>query len=66
MIALSHALKREKDFTQLINRIDGGGCPVVYSGLSGIHKAHAAAAIRRITGRPVFLVCADEAEADRM
>ena len=66
MIALSRALTREKDFNQLINRIDGGGCPLVYSGLSGIHKAHAAAAIRRITGRPVFLICADESETENM
>ena len=66
MLALSQALMREKDFAQLINRIDGGGCPLVYSGLSAIHKAHAAAAIRRITGRPVFLVCADEGEAENM
>ncbi len=66
MLALSQALMREKDFAQLINRIDGGGCPLVYSGLSAIHKAHAAAAIRRITGRPVFMICADEADAEHM
>ncbi len=66
MFALSQALLKEKDFAQLINRIDGGGCPLVYSGLSGIHKAHAAAAIRRITARPVFLICADESEAESM
>lgn len=66
MIALSKALTREKDFSQLINRIDGGGCPLVYSGLSSIHKAHTAAAVRRITGRPVFVICADESEAENM
>ena len=66
MLALSQALMREKDFAQLINRIDGGGCPLVYSGLSAIHKAHAAAAVRRITGRPVFIVCSDESEAEHM
>ena len=66
MLALSQALMREKDFAQLINRIDGGGCPLVYSGLGSIHKSHAAAAIRRITGRPVFVVCADESDAEHM
>ncbi len=65
MLALAKAFTLESDFKQLINRIDGGGCPLVYSGLSEVHKAHAAAAIRRITGRPVCLVCADEAEAER-
>ena len=66
MISLSRALLAEQDFSQLINRIDGGGCPVVYSGLGGIHKAHVAAAIRRITSRPVFVICADEAEAEKL
>ena len=66
MLALTRALMLEGDFKQLINRIDGGGCPLVYSGLSDVHKAHAAAAIRRVTTRPLWLVCSDEAEAERL
>jgi transcription-repair coupling factor (superfamily II helicase) len=66
MIALTRALKQEKDFTELLSRIDYGGCPLVYSGLGSIHKAHAAAAVRRLTGRPVIVICPDELEAERM
>jgi transcription-repair coupling factor (superfamily II helicase) len=64
--ALSEALLKNKDFEQLVARIDGGGCPVLFSGLGSIHKAHMISALRRITGRPVFVVCGDELEADRM
>ena len=56
----------QPDFRQLINRIDGGGCPVLFSGLGSIHKAHMISALRRLTGRPVFVVCGDELEAERM
>ncbi|MDR2356648.1 MAG: transcription-repair coupling factor [Oscillospiraceae bacterium] len=40
--------------------------PAVISGLSGVHRAHLAAAIRARTGRPLVAVCADEAECARM
>lgn len=66
MISLSKALLGSPDFRQLINRIDGGGCPVLFSGLGSIHKAHMISALRRLTGRPVFVVCGDELEAERM
>ncbi len=35
-------------------------------GLLSVHKAHIAAAIRRLTGRPVVLVCPDELDAARL
>jgi transcription-repair coupling factor (superfamily II helicase) len=66
MIALTRAIKSDKDFAELLNRINYGGCPLTYSGLGGIHKAHAAAAVRRLTGRPVIVICPDELEAERM
>lgn len=65
MLALTHALTRESDFAELLRRIEYGGCPLVYSGLGSIHKAHAAAAIRRETQRPIVLICSDELEAER-
>ena len=66
MLALTRALKQEKDFDELLRRIEYGGCPLVYSGLGSIHKAHAAAAVRKETGRPVVVVCPDELEAERL
>ena len=66
MIALWKAMMNEAEFGQLIARIDGGGCPAVLSGLANIHKAHAIAAIRRLTGRPVVVVCSDDIEAKRL
>ncbi len=66
MLGLTHALAQEKDFRELLRRMEYGGCPVVYSGLSGIHKSHAAAALRRESGRPLVLICPDELEAERM
>ncbi len=66
MLALIKALKNDKEFSELLSRLEYGGCPLVYSGLSSIHKAHAAAAVRRLTGRPVVVICSDELEAERM
>ena len=65
MLGLTRALKGEKDFSELLQRLEYGGCPLVYSGLGSIHAAHAAAAIRKETGRPLVVICPDELEAER-
>ncbi|MBR3555020.1 MAG: transcription-repair coupling factor [Oscillospiraceae bacterium] len=65
MLGLTRALKGEKDFQELLQRLEYGGCPLVYSGLGSIHAAHAAAAIRKETGRPLLVICPDELEAER-
>ena len=66
MLTLSKALLDEPDFARLISGIDAGKCPAVISGLSEIHRAHAAAAIRTVTMRPVAVICPDEDEAQRL
>ena len=66
MFGLTHALTGEKGFQELMQRVEYGGCPTVYSGLSSIHKSHVAAALRRESGRPLVLICPDELEAERM
>ena len=66
MFGLTHALTGEKGFQELMQRVEYGGCPAVYSGLSSIHKSHVAAALRRESGRPLVLICPDELEAERM
>jgi len=65
MLGLTRSLTGEKDFSELLQRIEYGGCPLVYSGLQEIHAAHAAAAIRKETGRPLLVICPDELEAER-
>ena len=66
MLSLTKALLNEPDFKRLIAGIDAGACPAVISGLSEIHRAHAAAAVRAATMRPVVVVCADDEEAVRL
>jgi len=65
MLGLTRILREEKDFRELLDRIEYGGCPLVYSGLQSVHAAHAAAAVRTETERPVMVICPDELEADR-
>lgn len=66
MKALSYSLKSYPDFAELLSRIDGGGCPLVFSGVEAIHAAHMAAAVHVCTQLPVVLVCPDELSCERM
>jgi len=66
MLSLTKSLLEDLDFKRLIACIDAGGCPAVLSGLSEIHRAHAAAAIRAATMRPIVVICASEDEAVRL
>lgn len=65
MRALTTSLLNEIGYGQMALRIEDGGSPIVASGLDGIHKSHAAAAIRKATGRPILVICADEMELKR-
>ena len=66
MKVLATALKASPEFAELINRIDGGGCPLVISGVEAVHAAHLAAAVRVLAGVPVVVVCPDELSCERM
>ncbi|MDR1298761.1 MAG: transcription-repair coupling factor, partial [Oscillospiraceae bacterium] len=66
MLALSKAITAEPQVRRLIECVKTGGTPAVISGLSGIHRAHLAAAIRAETGRRLVVVCADETECAKM
>ncbi|MBQ3055738.1 MAG: transcription-repair coupling factor [Oscillospiraceae bacterium] len=63
MLALCQALGNNPDFQSLVAHLQAGETPVVLSGLSHIQKLHTAAALRRITGRPVCLIYSDEFDA---
>ena len=66
MKQLLSALSSLPEFHQLLSALDNGLSPVAVSGLSPIHRAYFAAALRAQTGRPVALLCADDAECQRM
>ncbi|MDR2571103.1 MAG: transcription-repair coupling factor [Oscillospiraceae bacterium] len=66
MLTLTKSLLEDTDFKQLVASIDSGQCPVVLSGLSDIHRAHAAAAIRAGTMRPIVVICSSEDEVARL
>ena len=66
MTLLAAAVSRLPEFQELIAAMEAGRCPVALSGVAAVHRTHVAAGIYLATKRPVVLVCADEAEADRM
>ena len=66
MKELLNILDHVPEFGQLLANLENGRSPVAVSGLSPVHRAHFAAGLGAKTGRPVVLVCADEAEAVRL
>jgi len=66
MLSLTKSLLEEPDFKRLIACIEAGTCPAVLSGLSEIHRAHAAAAVRAATMRPIVVICSSDDEATRI
>ena len=63
---LTDLLSSVPEFNSLLAAIDSGACPLAFSGLSAVHRAHFAAGVRAAAGRSVVVICADEAEAERM
>ena len=66
MLKIAKSILEEPDVKRLVGGIDAGVCPAVISGLSEIHRAHLAAAVRAETMRPITLICADDDEAVRL
>jgi len=66
MLSITKSLLEDSVFKQLLTSVDAGKCPVVLSGLSEIHRAHASAAIRASTMRPIVIICSAEDEATRL
>lgn len=44
--------------------LESGGLPVLYSGLSQVHRAHLAASIAADTDRPIFVISPDDTSAE--
>ena len=66
MKALNELVAKLPEVQELCAGIDAGRCPIAVSGLSGVHRAVIAAALRQKTGRPILFLCADENECKRM
>ena len=50
---------------ELTAAVENGDCPAQITGLGPVHRAQTAAAVRKATGRPLLMVCADERECAR-
>ena len=66
MKKLSHSLSPLPEYKELLTALDAGASPVAVSGMTSGSRAHIAACLRRDTSRPLVLVCADEAEAQKL
>ena len=51
------------EVTELVRRVEEGGCPAEVSGLQPVHRAETGAAVAYAAGRPAVFVCGDEREA---
>ena len=65
MNKLNEALASLPEVRELLLSLDAGTSPIAVSGLSGVHRAQLAAAVRHKTQRPLLIICADENEANR-
>ncbi|MEG2857968.1 MAG: transcription-repair coupling factor, partial [Clostridia bacterium] len=65
MLSITSAMRDTPEFSEILEKISAGGHPIVISGLLSVHKYHIAATLRRLTGRPVLCVFADDYDAQR-
>lgn len=57
---------KNKEAAALPGLMESGGLPALVSGLSAVHRANLAAALRLETGRPVFVISPDDTAAESM
>lgn len=56
---------KNKEAAALPGLLESGGLPALVSGLSAVHRANLAAALRLESGRPIFVICPDDTAAER-
>jgi len=66
MVQLLTTLLQIPEVASLAEAVKNGDCPAAVTGLTPVHRAHLAAALSRESRRQVVMVCADEAEANRI
>ena len=55
-------LKTIPEVNELIQRVEGGGCPAAVTGLQPVQRACVGAAVTAALERPAVFVCGDERE----
>ena len=55
-----------KEAAALPHLLESGGLPALVSGLSAVHRANLAAALRGKTGAPIFVISPDDTAAENM
>ena len=65
MKALVKELLHLTEVRQLTEDVRGGISPVLVTGVGPVHRAQVEAALHRDSGRPLWVLCADEREARR-
>ena len=66
MVQLLTTLLQIPEVASLAEAVKNGDCPAAVTGLTPVHRAHLAAALSQESKRQVVMVCADEAEANRI
>ncbi len=66
MNLLLNQIFENKEAAALPSLLESGGLPALVSGLSAVHRANLAAALRDRTGAPLFVICPDDTAAENM
>ena len=66
MKILNQVFFENREAAALPGLLESGGLPALVSGLSAVHRAHLGAALREISGRPLFVLCPDDTAAENM
>ena len=66
MNILFRQILNHKEAAALPSALESGGLPALISGLSPVHRANLAAALRGALDRPLFVVCSDDTAAEAM
>ena len=64
MNTLIKEIFKNKEAAALPGLLESGGLPALVSGLSAVHRANLAAALRLKSGRPIFVICPDDTAAE--
>lgn len=64
MDILINQILENKEAAALPSLLESGGLPALISGLSAVHRANLAAALRQKCGRPLFVISPDDTSAE--
>lgn len=66
MNIITQSIFNNREAAALPDLIESGGLPALVSGLSAVHRAQLAAALRQRLGLPTLVICPDDASAESM